>query len=163
MGNTIIINILAILISGMALYISIKNRRNALREKLYDRQLSFLIEVKKFFYDFDGFFDDLQKAYESKESANIIESKRIIAGKELEFYKKLDECFLLFPDKIVKLVTEYHYYYSKIYKEMPGKSFISNSDEVVEKGMAFEDELRAFIGVDKLSKENKSLLSRYRP
>ena len=153
------ISVAAIVISGISLYISIINRKNALREHLYKEQLTFFIQLSEMISDIEYLFDDV-----SFEKTLSEEKDKQIEERIDKLYRYEAKYDMLIPnEKIDNAISEV------IIKAYDMHTMLANKKGVVE-WKDFEpfndaygnliDEIREFTGVEALSKENQDLYMR---
>lgn len=171
-GNEgVILGILSLLISVVTLVVIVKGRNNALRENLYNRQLdifqnlySKIIDLEVLFHTWiplvEKFNDDNQSEKEFKKVDLELE---ILEDRIDGILDKLDEEFakaqILVPNEIAeafdKFMETYDNIENKYYDDTLTKIELRTfSSEVLK----LEDAIRDFIGLEKLSKENRSLI-----
>jgi len=152
-------DICAILISSFAIYISIKNRRNALRENLYNRQLDAFQKVIDEIVDIEDLVDDYlaEKELNQQEEMNFAKEKSL---EKIEKFLHFEiKNALLMPDKIdieiSKVTLQLNMMVSKFYSN----ELLKEDSEVLgNKIFDLEQEIRSFIGLEKLSRENQRLI-----
>lgn len=164
----IIISISTLIISGLTLWISFKNRRNNLRENIYNRQLDIFQKLFSLIIDLEDLIDDwrvirhetanLREFEIHKELNDINEQIEIVQTK---LGTELSKAQLLLPEDVSKAFFELEKYFFGInrtsftWKEDP-RNIEANklSDQIFK----LEDSIRKYIGLEKLSQENRSLV-----
>lgn len=150
-------DIIALSFSIIALYITLKNRRNSLRENLYDRQISAFEVIMADLVDIEDCLGEYlaQRKYDKKE----MEVYRTKALEEMEKFSLFElKKSLLMPDKIDieigKIVSELSVITGKIYSN---EFTDEDSNKLGDKIFDLQEEIRSFIGLEELSRENQRL------
>lgn len=153
-----LINLVAIIISLIAIIISMRNRRNALRENLYDRQLGYYIELHNSLLD----IEDLILDWEVEQKAgDIHERERIFDKIDSEYNRFLTismKASLMMPDDTERELMKLTKFFHQILNKIRDNNFTDeDSKSISDKIFDFEDGIRNIIGLEKLSRENRRL------
>jgi hypothetical protein len=159
-----------LIVSIIALVISIKGRKNNLRENLYNRQLdlfqelfSDVIELEELLLDWKIVQEELEKEsdlFEIKELEEEIEElEEDIEDLSDELDMKLSKAQLLLPDEMAEQFDNFMKYFNKIdwrtlKKSLKGLDLKEFGHQVFE----LEDSIREHIGLEKLSKANRKVM-----
>jgi len=138
--------ILAIVISFIAIVISIKNRRNSLRENIYNRQLDSFEEIQR---KITNLVAIVYNYYENKEEKEYVKMHE----KNDELTSYLESKAVLLPELTFNKIGEFNNIISAVILEERKVEL----REVSKKYVEIENEMRCFIGLEKLSKENRKL------
>lgn len=145
-------------ISAVSLYVTVKNRKNAIREHLYKEQLAFFLKFQNEFAVVMHLFDELSdKPKDNKDTFQMC----------LYRIHQLDILFsgsdILVPNDLYNLMSRsvgdcYKFHALLLQK---GEAVTeAEMDSFIDRFFDTEDEVREFIGVDKLSKENRKLIGK---
>lgn len=167
------ISIVTVVISIAALFITLKNRRNAIRENLYNRQLNILQSLFNEIYKYELLLDDLDVELDYQKELEHIEDEdekkdveKKISEIEDELIKTADDLTyelskaqLFLPDEI----TEEFYRFLKDFNKIHGPVFKKRLtekqiEEFGDKIFDLEKAVRDYIGLENLSKENRRLV-----
>lgn len=145
----------AVEISKQSLALNMENRSNALREHLYKEQLSFLLKLRKCFAQIMFLIDDA----EQEEVDRSIYDKIYTAIEEAD--NLFDSNDTLVPDNLYSTINEaisQAYLYQRYLREpTEDASYEEMTNAFTDAFYDMEDEMREFIGLDKLSDQNRSL------
>ena len=148
--------VLTFTISLFSLIINIKNRRNSIREHLYKEQMSLFIKLAR------GFQLLLDLYYDVSRDKILNDSKDIQLEQQVEeIYLLIDMHDFIVPNEIYSILNDTIKEGDTLHlKAMKGP--ITNEDIASFKNNYFNlvEEIREFLGVDKLSDENKNLFHR---
>lgn len=154
-----LIEVITLILSCTALFISWRNRKSTLRENLYNRQVdemskifSQLVDVEEMFFNWGT-----EKKYSKPER---IEELRM---KLDQMINKVDSDFscskLVLPDSIVKDFTwVIDYFFMKNVDITLGKVSGANIEEVNVLMYNLSNSIRDFIGLEKLSSVNQRVI-----
>ena len=151
--------IAALTISGISLYISFQNRRNAIREHLYKEQILFFTSLLEQTSKIGFHFEDVQLNKTISEGIDNLIQKEIY-----DLDKLLDKYIIIVPDEkmynLIHLVIMNAYRVSTVL--IAKKGLVNNKDlePFDDSHYKLIDELRDYIGVETLSKENLSLYAK---
>lgn len=158
--NVNIADVIALLISGIAIFLAIKNRNNSLRENLYDRQLNFFTEFMSSVSELEETLENWEMAHDSKnEMERLDHSERFLL--QLVKVGTIQSKFaFLIPDELddefMKFKRRCYHYNELLFKgELNEKRLDGFSDVIFD----LEDSIRDYIGLEKLSRENQKLTS----
>ena len=157
-------NILAIigialpaLLSLVALFISIKNRRNGVREILYEKQLDAIFLMNDFLGKVSYAFSWWEIYKWNNEKSSAKEFNQLTYDAMTQFQTKFDTYDSIIPHeiyvpliKIYKFITQEYVNMSKLDHHFRDEIL----DQLIE---TYQESTREFMGVDKLSDENYKL------
>jgi hypothetical protein len=154
-----IIGIVATTVLGLFnLFISLKNRRNSLREHVFKEQLTFLLELRQELAKLEVSLEGLNKPWADN---------KLVAQNVIACLNKLDELELskniLLPDNLylstTKFITTAFKFANKV---IQNPSLITKEEEksFMNEILALEEEFREHIGLDKLTEENRRVTDR---
>lgn len=163
----------ALLISTITLILLFKNRKNALRENLYNRQLEIFKSLFDLIVEVEWELEHwvhLTKISKDKISSNIqrehnhkdilkIEDNIVRLTDDLDI--KLSKAELFLPDTM----SNEFYIFWKAFDKIQDKFFereIQDSDLIAFNNNCFEieDSIRQFIGLEKLTRENRRVIDK---
>lgn len=162
---TLIVNltcsIIALFFSGRALVISSKSRRNGLREKLFHEQVSVFKELSLKISRLESLIMDYNADKKtSGDEYEEIREKIWNASDDFQDYYSAMEIFI--PDEVDKQFITYHKYIDAVIKKINSGQEEIDIVELSNENYAVQESIRDFIGLEKLSNENKRLTkSRY--
>lgn len=151
-------DICAITISALAIYISLKNRRNNLRENLYDRQIEMFQKMLGDAMDIEDMVTEYFDEKRMDQKAQVKKLKDKIQDKIDDFtLLDLKNSFLM-PEKIDHQIF-------RVSKLLNSISIKLNDNHIQEKEVkelgdaifVLQEKIREFIGLEKLSRENEKL------
>ena len=145
-------NLAPIIISVVAIVIALKNRKNVLRENLFDRQIDALMNIHKKFIEFENLIDDYSIETDNKE-----EFIHLIGEKYLELHEIVDVNELLLVNDVYSITVNCLKELSRLNTRIYNKERIEDKD-YSNTFWKLEDVYREFIGTEKLSKVNKRLM-----
>lgn len=151
--------ILTSTVSAASLAISIKNRRNAMREHLYKEQMAFFFRISKEITAVSKLFDHvlLESAFSSKIDKSL---EQHVAN----IYSISDEYDIIVPDEVFSAISNALEGIEALYLLCIQKDGKLTRDEYKKHWVPVLDlveEMREFAGVDELSEENRGLLGGY--
>jgi hypothetical protein len=153
-----IADICALAFSGFAIYITLTNRRNSLRENLYNRQIDDFQKVINDIIDIEDVLDEYlaEKEMDEKVEMETFKTKAIEGiEKFLHFEMKVA---LLMPDKIDIEISKVTFQLTAIVGKLYRSEFTNeDSEELGNAIFELEQKIRSFIGLEKLSRENQRL------
>jgi len=154
-----IVDIIALIFSSIAIYLAFKNRRAPLREKLFDRQLDIFQEISNRIIDVEEKMSDWQlekETYNNKKEIERIEDEMFEASEKLQIYLLKVEIYI--PEEIHDKFGDFLNYIN-IMKAMVFNKKIADIDvtKLSNKVWDLQQEIREFIGLESLSKENRKL------
>lgn len=153
-----IADLCAIIFSGIAIYFSTKNRRNNLRENLYNRQLDAFQKVIDEIIDIEDLVDEYLAEKEMKQQKEMNTAKEESLDRIEKFLHFEVKNALLMPDKIDIEISKVTLQLNKIVGKLYGNELLKeDSDVLSDKIFDLEQEIRSFIGLEKLSRENQRL------
>lgn len=169
--EAIILGILSLTVSVFTLIILAKGRNNGLRENLYNRQLDIFQDLYSKLISLESSFRDyLQLTKSSVDNTisdfeiNIVDQELVVLDNqidnllnELEF--SLDNAQLLLPDEIAIVFDNFMIEFYKL-ETTYNRQNLKNEDisKFSSRIFELEDGIRKFIGLEKLIKENRTLL-----
>jgi hypothetical protein len=150
--------LLSTLLGGFNLAINITNQRKTHRELIYQKQIEFFIRIQSLIIELDNLLTELS-------------FKESITKDELDdFYNisvkidnEIDKNALIIPKNIYIKLCKFSCYCYNIRKNLNNssksevKTLINN---FTDKHIDLNDDIRDFIGFDKLSNENKRIIRR---
>lgn len=151
-------NLFTVIISVIALFFSIKNRKNALRENLYNRQLDVFQNLFDTIIQLELSLEEWVINYDIEDEVwideNIDDLMDIIDRLDYE----LSKAQLILPDKMTDEFDKFIIYYNSL-EGAVYKRQISEIDlkEFGDKIFDLETAIRDFIGLEQLTKENRKL------
>lgn len=156
--NISISDICAITISALAIYISLKNRRNSLRENLYDRQIDAFQKVLTDSIVIESMIDEYFEEKKLNQKAEADELKEQILDKIEDFTLfDLTNSFLM-PDKIDKEIFKVSEQFNSISVKLIKNTLLEEDTNALSYLLTdLQEQIRDFIGLEKLSRENEKL------
>ncbi len=155
-----IVDVVALVFSGVAIVLAIKNRKNALREKIYGQQVNFFKELMPLIIEIEDTVDDWFMAYVQKDNEEEYSYRLKFLDKiiELSTLKSVNAIFI--PDEMDNEFSAF----SKVCQSMKTKILNQEMkyDDITMFGDSIfnlEDSIRDHIGLEKLSRENRRLVS----
>lgn len=159
-----------LIVSIIALLISIKNRKNSLRENLYNRQLdifqelfSEVIELEELLLDWKIIHTEFEKENDSleikelREELDELEEDIEYLSDELDM--KLSKVQLLLPDEIAEQFDNFMTSFNKIeWRKLKRSLKELDLKEFGNQIFKLEDSIRKYIGLEKLSKANRKVM-----
>lgn len=145
-------------VSIISLIITIKNRRNAIREHLYKEQIDYFKKLSKEFSILTNCFDDVR--LEKKLSD---ENDSIIVKQLDEIYSMSFIYDFITPDEILSSISRVDKAANDLHFQiMKNNGTFSKEDSALFYKSYFDllEDIREFLGVDKLSDENKMLIGK---
>lgn len=150
------IGIIATFIIGIVnIFITIKNRKNSLRESLYKKQLIFFSKLMEENFKLHSI---LIRAYHRK---NFLESDHIIIDELIEkMFNTMHSNYYLMTESLTVKLTKFIDVMLKFQKSA-NADFEKNFVEYFEKSNNFLNSIRKEVGTDNLSKTNMKLYNTY--
>jgi hypothetical protein len=144
----------SLIISSLTLLISIKNRRNALREHLYKEQMMFF---SKFMSSVNKLNIEVQSLMNDPEKRKNNDFEKLLEAVSYEYYN----CQFLIPNEISGLMHDLIFKAERFYSVF----LRTDQNTALHYSIYFDsyskvlDNIKTLIGTNALSKENKSLHS----
>lgn len=150
----IIGNGLTLICSTFAIIISIQNRKNVLRENLYNRQVDTLMSIHNKFVEIEDLYDDYFIEVDSVRKKAI---QKKLSDFYMELHKIVDKNELLLDNDIYNATVDGILKTNTLIKQI---STIEKNEGKVAYDiiMDLQDVYRSFIGTEKLSKTNRNLV-----
>lgn len=154
-------DVIAVIFSIGALIISFKNRRNGLREKIFEEQVSSFNALSFKIARFESLIMDYNANLKisGDEFEEIREKIWDITDDLQEYYSAIE---ILIPAKVDKQFNSYHKYIDSVIKTINIGNEEIDVIKLSNENYAVQESIRNFIRLEKLSKENNRLSkSRY--
>jgi len=145
--------------SLFSIIVSIKNRRNGIREELYKRQFNLVVEIFEAIESIEDLIITLKVQMESsqKDEFEITAEEFEKALDRLDFLEAKSE--LLLPDILYSQMHNFNLFLKK-YDNSISENKNIDLRPLLYKETDFIDNLREFIGVERLSTETRELLEK---
>lgn len=152
---TVVAVTVSVILSAFSVLISLKNRRNALREKVFEKQFDMYMEFSEKAALIDTLLTNLNTKYSNNKETtqhlfnqiqgvdHILTKSEIIIPDDL--YKSFNEFMNYCNDRIIQIM------------EKPEEFLNNEKKEFIKRIFDFEMEIRDYIAIDKLSEENRKL------
>lgn len=143
-----------------SLVISIKNRKNALREHLYKEQMAFFMKFTSEFSDVGNLIDDI--AEEQMFSKKQDDELEVLQN---NIHRLLDIHDFIVPDEIYSSINDVIHKLGDLHSlaiRSNGKIKDEDVDLYFNSYFNMVEDIKLFAGVDELSEENKSLYQKRR-
>ena len=152
---TAVISLLGLILGILNIIISIKNRRNSLREKVFEEQLKFFLEINK------------MNSHINEQVFNLVgpESNRLKAFNELDkiidnFNTLFESSEILLPDILYIHIDDFINYMNQILIEHHKNESSYTSETLTKISRSIVDinfDMADYLGLEKLSDENRKL------
>ena len=147
---------LTIVIGICNLWLNIKNQRKSHRELIFQKQFEFFMKFQKLVADLDDLVTDINEDYAD---ANSITDKIIETVEELDIETTRNE--IIIPDELYGQIHKFLKQcreISSLATKDPLKINAAYKDAFIERQVVFNEDLREFIGIEKLCSENRGLV-----
>ncbi len=161
-GKIGVVEVASIIISFIALRIALKNRRNSLRDIVYERQLNVLQELFNRIAEVEDRMGDWEverRLLNNPTELRKIETRLFSATEEFQIHMHKVE--ILIPRQLHKKFSNLLDHINMIKCEVSDKTTDSiDVDELAEEVFALKNDVRRFMGLDNLARENNKLASK---
>ncbi len=152
---TAIVSVSGLVLSILNAIINKKNRRNSLREKVFQKQFDFFMKMNEFVALINHELDEFnQEASNNEESLDVI--YELIEGLDLHVSKNE----MIIPDELYKDIYKYVTALYDLLSEMiKDHSFLDkdNGNDVLDLDIDLQMDIINYLGLEKLSRENMEL------
>lgn len=138
------------------LWINIKSQRKSQRELIFNKQIEFFMQLQSIIAEFE---DNVIDFNESHSDIKVTREKIYKLSNEIDLLITKNE--LIIPDDLFSEISKYSIDCHKLSSLSYGEPFKINKEiknVMMKKNVSLLDDIREYIGIERLSEENRKLV-----